>query len=371
MSDHARTIAVVTGTRAEFGLLRSVMRAIRNHSSLELQVIATGIHLLPPAMTVDEVAGEFEIAARIPMQKPHECTRNAEASALGHGISGLAGIFAKQRPDIVLVLGDRIEAFAAAAAAAVSGIRVAHMHGGDRAEGLVDESLRHAISKLAHLHLPATETSANRLIAMGEDPQRVHVVGSPAMDEVAVAPPLSDHEYEELGSPQIIFLLHPVGDEASIEQERAVHLLEILQRAGRTLALHANHDPGRDGILGAIAESRSPHCAHLPREKFLGLLRRAKVLVGNSSAGLIEAAAIPIWCVNVGRRQSGRERAGNVMDVENWDYQTIETSLHRPLSESIGRIEHPYGDGHTGQRVAHLLATLPLESLPIRKRNTY
>ncbi len=366
-----RTIAVVTGTRAEFGLLRSVMRAIQQHRSLDMHVIATGAHLLPPAMTANEIEKEFAIAARIAMQRPGECARDADALALGRGVAGFAEDFAKSRPDFLLVLGDRIEPFAAASAAAVAGIRVAHMHGGDRAEGIADESLRHAISKLAHLHLPATETSANRLIAMGEEPARIHIVGSPAIDDVAATPSLSDAEFAELGSPQIVFLLHPTGDDDALEHARAARPLTMCRNAGRTLALQPNHDSGRMAIVRAIDESKLPQRAHLPRDKFLGLLRRAMVLVGNSSAGLIEGAAIPIWSVNIGPRQGGRERAANVISIENWDYQTIEPAIARALREPVGPIDHPFGDGHTGNRVAALLATLPLDSLPLRKRNTY
>jgi UDP-N-acetylglucosamine 2-epimerase len=123
--------------------------------------------------------------------------------------------------------------------------------------------------------------------------------------------------------------------------------------------------------MRAIDESGVRSQAHFPRDAFVALLRRAKVLVGNSSAGLIEAAAVPIWTINVGRRQSGRERAGNVIDIENWDYQTIESAIRRTLSDPIGEIAHPFGDGRTSERVAELLATIPLESVPLRKRNTY
>ena len=371
MISSKRTIAVITGTRAEFGLLRPVMRAIRDHPSLNLHTLVTGTHLLAPANTLNEVAAEFDIAARIAMQQPGESGRERDALALGRGIEAFAQQFAQSPPDFALVLGDRIEAFAAAIAAAVAGIRVAHMHGGDRAEGIADESLRHAISKLAHLHLPATETSAHRLIAMGEEPQRVHVVGSPAIDDIDATPPLPDQAFRELGEPRIVALLHPTGEDDAMEHDRAARLLAICRQSAPTLSLHPNHDAGRGGILRAIEQSPVKQRAHLPRAQFLGLLRRARVLVGNSSAGLIEAAAIPIWSVNVGRRQSGRERAGNVIDVENWDYQTIEQAIRRALDQPIGRIAHPFGDGRTGARVADLLATIPPDALPLRKRNTY
>ncbi|MEE9128733.1 MAG: UDP-N-acetylglucosamine 2-epimerase, partial [Phycisphaerales bacterium] len=150
MADHRRTIAVVTGSRADYGLLRPVMRAIHDHADLQLRVIVTGVHLLPPAHTANEVARDFTIANTIAMQRPGECSRLEDAEALGRGVTGFAQRLSRHPVDVVLVLGDRIEALAAAAAASVGGIRVAHLHGGDRAEGIADEAIRHAITKLAH-----------------------------------------------------------------------------------------------------------------------------------------------------------------------------------------------------------------------------
>jgi UDP-hydrolysing UDP-N-acetyl-D-glucosamine 2-epimerase len=390
-----RKIAVVTGTRAEFGLLRSVMRAIQAHQRLELHVIVAGAHLLPPQNSIDDVQREFTVADTVEMQHENQCGRMADAQSLGRGTSGFAKVFANDPPDVVLVLGDRIEAFAAAAAASVAGIRVAQMHGGDRAEGIADEAMRHAITKLAHIHLPATQHSALRIIAMGEDPQRVHVVGSPAMDGLSDIPRLVDREYASLGAPQIIVLLHPVGDSDEVEYDRALQLVSIASSVAPTLVLHPNHDPGRAGIIRAINEHESAHgatrppppastqatvechqlrsCAHLPREKFIGLLRQATVIIGNSSAGLIECAAIPIRAINIGRRQSGREMPANVTNVPEWDYQTIQAAIvqaiHGPLTGD--QILHPYGDGRTGERVADLLATFDETSHPISKRNAY
>ena len=394
-----RTIAVVTGTRAEFGLLRPVMHAIQSHPMLELQVIAAGSHLLPPEKTVRAVQNEFSIAQIVPMQRVDQIGRLADAEALARGVAGFARAFADLAPDVVLILGDRIEAFAAAAAASVGGVRVAHMHGGDRAEGVADEAMRHAITKLAHIHLPATQNSALRVIAMGEDQHRVHIVGSPAMDGLDEIPALTQAEFAELGSPQIVMLLHPTGDDETIEFERASKLLSIAQGIAVTVVLHSNHDPGRNGIIRAIEElgampdaedaelasctvsapslevaQRIVTCAHLPREKFIGLLRRAKVIVGNSSAGLIECAAIPIRAVNIGRRQAGRETCANVTSIPSWDYQTIRDALAQALAAPplcCDRIKHPYGDGRTGHRVAELLATYEDATHSLAKRNVY
>lgn len=369
-----RSIAVITGTRAEFGLLRSLMHAIAAHSHLHLRVMVTGTHLLPPHNTIDEIKAEFKVAAIIPMQHARCTGRFADAEALGRGIEGFTKAFAQRPPDVALVLGDRIEAFAAAAAASVAGIRVAHMHGGDRAEGVADELMRHAITKLSHIHLPATQQSAMRIVAMGEEPDRVHVVGSPAIDGLREIVPMNDVDFAALGSPQIIVLLHPQGDDDEVECERALNLLNIAQDAGCTLALHPNHDAGRNGIMRAIQDSKCRTVAHLPRERFIGLLRRVRVVVGNSSAGLIECSAIPVRVINIGRRQAGREVPANVVDIPQWDYQTIEAAISRSLHElplTVEKVTHPFGDGQTGRRTAALLGTIDLEAHSIRKRNTY
>ncbi|UCD73942.1 MAG: UDP-N-acetylglucosamine 2-epimerase (hydrolyzing) [Phycisphaerales bacterium] len=366
-----RSIAIVTGTRAEFGLLRPVIRAVEAHPDLNMQLIVTGTHNLPPAYTSTEVEAEFKIAAKFQMQRPGEVGRISDVTALGGGIQEFGGPLQSLSPDVVLVLGDRIEAFGAAAAAAVAGIRVAHMHGGDRAEGIADEALRHAITKLAHLHLPATQQSAQRIIAMGEDPQRVHVVGSPAIDGLDEIARMADAEYAALGKPEIVYLLHPTGRSPEREREDAGRLLDCCIRFGRTVALHPNHDPGREGILQAIDEASCPQAAHFPREKFVALLRRARVVVGNSSAGLIECAALGLPCVNVGSRQAGRERAGNVIDVPEWDRPRIEAAICEGIQRPITAIEHPYGDGRTGPRTADVLAGFDAASVPLTKRNTY
>ena len=274
--------------------------------------------------------------------------------------------------DVVLVLGDRIEAFAAAAAAAIGGVRVAHIHGGDRAEGIADEAMRHAISKLAHLHLTATPRSTERLIAMGEDALRTHLVGSPAIDGLADIPPLDDETYAELGSPEVVVLLHPTGDRHELEVDRARMLLGACGRESRVLALHPNHDPGRDGILEAVRErSDITSRAHLPRDTFIGLLQRVRMIAGNSSAALIECAALRVRAVNVGSRQAGREKPPNVINCPEWHDIAINRAVDRGLMEPVLPFRHPYGDGHAGSRIAEVLATFDPDNHALAKRNTY
>lgn len=367
-------IAVVTGTRAEFGLLDPVMRAIGAEPALELLVLVTGAHLLKPSETWREVGARYDIAATIPMQRDCEATgRLADAVALGRGVTGIAGALVEHRPDWVVVLGDRIEAFAAASAASVGGVPLAHLHGGDRAEGIADEAMRHAITKLAHLHLPATARSAERIIRMGEDPARVHVVGSPAIDGLGDIAPMPESEFESLGSPEVVFLMHPLGRDRALERADALAALGSLGDR-RVLALYPNSDPGREGILDAIGSSGVRTIAHLPRERFIALCRRIAptgALVGNSSAGLIEASALGLPAVNIGPRQSGRERAGNVFDCDA-SAGAIADALDSALRSEKSGYARPFGDGHAGERVAALLAGVdPADPGLLRKRCAY
>jgi len=389
-------IAVVTGSRAEFGLLAPVMRAIREHPALDLITIAAGSHYLPPAFTHREVEHEFPIDASVPMQDPDDprlgagcyLGRSADAAAVGRGVCGFATIFDKLEPAWVVVLGDRIEAFAAATAAAVAGIPLAHIHGGDRAEGIADESMRHAISKLAHLHLAASPQSALRLLRMGEQPEAVHVVGSPAIDGLGDIPVMCDADARTLGDPLAVFLLHPSGlsddREHAIATAAASAVAETVGR--RVLWLAPNHDAGRASIIRAVrsvAESHRWSCAeHLPRRSFISLLKRLAamtspsrgVLVGNSSAGLIEAAALGVTTLNIGPRQNGRERPSNVTDAAEHELSMLPVILRAALQRTLhpGPPLHPYGDGHAAERIAELLARAePASDSVLRKRCTY
>ncbi|RMH25987.1 MAG: UDP-N-acetylglucosamine 2-epimerase (hydrolyzing) [Planctomycetota bacterium] len=359
-TDRPRRIAVVTGTRAEFGLLTPVMHAIRDRADCELLVIAAGSHLVQPGLTFREVKAKFDVADSIPMQTAGKVGRWQDVESLGKGIGRFGRSFERLRPDWVVVLGDRIEAFAAASAACVGGIAVAHIHGGDRAEGVADEAMRHAITKLAHLHLAATEASAERIRRMGEREDAVMVVGSPAVDGLAAIPAMDDAAYEAMGSPKAVMLMHPIGRTDEIEEHAAHTVLEALDGVP-VVALHPNLDPGRGGIMRALLDAPASVRieSHLERAAFVGLLKRVAseggALVGNSSAGLIEAAAIGCPSVDVGDRQAGRERC------EGWTAHAPEDAgaIREAFEVVIGRAErgeHPYGDGKAGVRIARALA---------------
>jgi UDP-hydrolysing UDP-N-acetyl-D-glucosamine 2-epimerase len=373
-----RRVAVVTGSRADFGLLKPVMAAVDAHAELELLVIAAGAHLIPPADSFRDVKAAFPIADSVPMQKPGRTTRPDDAEALGTGISRLTRSFRALEPDWVVVLGDRVEAFAAASVASVGGWALAHLHGGDRAEGVADESMRHAISKLANLHLAATQASADRLVRMGEKPEHVHVVGSPAIDDLEAINPMSTEGFEALGAPRALVLLHPTGRAVEAEEHVTATLLDALSALSITpLALAPNHDPGRAGVLRTLTDRLGHPHPHMRREQFVGLLKtlaaNGGVLVGNSSAGLIEAPALGCRVVDIGPRQHGRERPPGVLHADDQSRASIERAILDALAAPpCDRAAHPYGDGRAGERSAGLLASVdPNNRGLLAKLNAY
>lgn len=332
------------------------------------------------------------MAARVPMQKTREKrTRAADALATARGIEGFAKAFARLKPEWVVVLGDRVEAFAAASAASIAGFGVCHIHGGDRAEGVADEAMRHAITKLAHLHCTASEESAERIIAMGERREAVHMTGSPGIDGLAKIKPMRDREARTLGDPVAVVLVHPSGlgePYESLGGLNGVLLARVASkrltgREDRLLILEPNHDPGREEIVKTYQLRDTKHLprrAHLPREQFVALLKRLAgipggVLIGNSSAGLIEAAAIGMPVVNFPPRQSGRERDANVVDSRGMMCEGTK-GIARPieaLSQAIalsGRLKPSkrFGDGRAGEKIAGLLARVQPN---LRKQNAY
>ena len=372
-------VMVVTGTRAEFGLLRPVMHAIHAHPALELYVVAAGSHLVQPAVTFREVKAEFAIADSIPMQTAGKVGRLHDVEALGKGIARFGRSLGLNEPDMVVVLGDRIEAFAAASAASVGGYLLAHIHGGDRAEGVADEAMRHAITKLAHVHFPATNMSAKRIVKMGEDASQVYVVGSPAIDGLDAINPMGDAAFAELGSPQVVVLMHPIGRDDDAEA-KAMHTVLDAVNDKRVLVLHPNLDPGRRGIMSAIESAPIDVQVRegLVRDIFVGLLKRVGAeggaLVGNSSAGLIEASAIGCPSVDIGDRQAGRERCEGWSAHADESVESIRDALARVLDPDAQRSSHPYGDGTSAQQIADQIARVlesPESGRLLRKRCGY
>lgn len=374
-----RRIAVVTGTRADYGLLRSTMEAIDRHANLSLDVVAAGMHLLPKfGRTVDEIVRDgWRVAARVRMQRGDDGALD-QAEGLGRGVAGIARFLEKAQTNIVVVLGDRVEAIAGALAAVTTGRFVAHVHGGDRAPGDFDEGIRFAITKLAHLHLPATRGAARRIIRAGEDPGRVHWVGAPGLDRLTQLLHGADRLNARCG--RAIVLHHPCGRSALREHRVMRTLLKAVAQEGLTRTIiYPNSDRGHTGIIEAIESHRRLAAKgsvevvrSLDRDTYLRLLISSDLLVGNSSSGIIEAASAGTPVVNVGSRQEGRERSGRaVLDADETGEsirRTIRQALRRrPI---IGR-STVYGDGCAGQRIARLLAGTPLTDRLRRKLNTF
>lgn len=357
----------VTGTRAELGLMLRTLTAIERHPGLELSVVATGMH-------VDDRAGERLSALRDAGLKADgvvdwPASRDAMglSVATGEATAGLARAYRDLRADAVLVVGDRVEAMAAALAAHVARIPVAHVHGGDRAEGQVDDALRHAITQLSHLHLVATQTARRRVIRLGQDPRTVHLVGAPGVEVIReeAAPREQVLEMFPDVSRSAVVLLHPGSPDSEQEYRHARDVVGGVRRAGvdRIVLLLANNDPGSDGIRRAWAELERyedvTRVGDLPRAMFLGLIREARVLVGNSSAGVIEAGSFAVPVVNVGERQRGRARGPRVVDVGYGKLKVADAVARAMGLPRVSRArDNPYHRRGTAERIAALLAEL-------------
>lgn len=379
-----RKIAVVTGSRADYGLLRWIMSAIAESDALTLSVIATGMHFAPDLGSTWQVIERdgFAIDERVDMLLVGD---NAEtmAKSVGVGVLGFTEAFKRVRPDVVLVLGDRFEVFSAASAAMLLSIPIAHVHGGEVTEGAVDESIRHAITKMAHLHFASAAPHKTRIEQMGEDPAHVFNVGAPGVEGISRLALLSRDELAaslgvELAPTLFAVTYHPVtlGDEGVERPVRA--LLAALDRfADATIVCtRANADPeGRaiNALLDEYAAQRKGRVhvfASLGQLRYLSLVRHARAVIGNSSSGLIEAPYLRVPTVNIGMRQAGRLRGETVIDCGDHEAQiveAIERALSPAFSAVISNATSPYGNGDTSRQVVSVLSSVDLRALR-RKR---
>lgn len=375
-----RRIRYVSGTRADFGLMQSTLQAIAGRPGLSLDVVATGMHLSTRhGHTVREIeAAGLPIAARIEVDMA-QASGAAMARNLATVLAALVALLERDRPDALLLLGDRGEMLAGALAAIHLNLPVVHVHGGERS-GTVDEPVRHAISKLAHHHFVATPQSRERLVAMGERPDSVVLTGAPGLDGLQA---LATRPREALCAQRgidpargiALFVYHPVLQQAGGAGAEARALLDACLRQGlQVLALMPNADAGADDVRAVLDDAgRRPGVhvlTHLPRPEFVCWMAACDLMVGNSSSGIIEAATFGTPVVNVGSRQNLRERNPNVTDVPVLD-GAIDAVLEQRLRAGRFAPGNVYGDGRTAPRIAELLSTIDLSDAVLLKTNAY
>ncbi len=368
MSVARRRIAIVTGTRAEYGLLQSTLKAMDRAPQLEPQLIVAGMHLLRRfGSTVRQIERDgWAIAARVSMQKG-DGTSLDQARGLGRGVSGIAAALERLGPERVLVLGDRIEAMAGALAAVATGRFLAHIHGGDVAPGDFDDRLRNAITQMSALHLTATRQAAQRVRRMGADPKTVHVVGAPGLDRIRELLTAVGHEREEEHRdepPNALVVQHAYGRADATERAVAKRVLDAVARAGlRRVIVFPNSDRGNAGVIDAIEQHQRRHdrrdvrvCRSMPRDDYLRALIAARVLIGNSSSGIIEAPFAGTAAVNVGARQHARQLGGPSIVHSAESSHAIHGALQQALRmrPRAGRVG-VYGAGDSGDRIVRCL----------------
>lgn len=361
-----KKVAVFTGGRFEYGILKPVIREIHNSEKLELQLVVSGIHVLRKyGSTINTIKKDkFPIAASLNINVSEKLIGKVSIE-IGNGVLAFTKIFKELKPDIVLVNGDRSEAFAAAIAAAFLPVGLAHIHGGDITKAGFDESIRHSITKLAHLHFAATEKSKKRIIQMGENPGNVFFFGAPGLDDLLNEPQIEKKSLENrlkcrLEGKVIILLQHPVSTSPGSSRKEIVETLSALSRIeGTKILIYPNGDPGSDAIVEELEKFRNQksYSVHknIDRTTYANLLKIASVFVGNSSGGIIETSSFGLPTVNIGSRQFGRERNKNVVDV-TYGRNQITNALNNILLKNVRyKKANIYGQGNSGKKIARVL----------------
>jgi GDP/UDP-N,N'-diacetylbacillosamine 2-epimerase (hydrolysing) len=374
-----RKICVVTGSRAEYGLLRWVMEEIRKAEDLELQLVVTGMHLSPEfGLTYREIESDgFGIDRKVEMLLSSD-TPVALAKSMGLGLIGFADALNQLQPDLMVVLGDRFEVLSAAAAAMVARIPVAHLHGGELTEGLIDEAIRHSVTKMSHLHFVAIEEYRRRVIQLGERPERVFVVGGLGVDCIKRLRLVDREELESaLGfrflAKNLLITFHPVTLESGTCAQQMTELLAAVEPLEDTQLIFTLPNADTDGrvLIRMIKQFVAEHpnaCAHtsLGQLHYLSCIRHVDAVVGNSSSGLTEVPTLQRATINIGDRQRGRLKADSVIDCapERAAIAAALRQVYTPkFQASLRTVRNPYGDGDASIRVAETIARAPLENI--------
>ena len=373
-----RKIIYLSGTRADFGLMQSSLVMLAKVADVSIAV--TGMHMAPGfGQTINDIrAAGLRICGEVPIDVTTRTAHSMSAS-IGECLIGMTSLLQREQPDILVLLGDRGEMLAGAIAALHLGIVCVHIHGGERS-GTVDEPVRHAISKLSHYHLVATVESKNRLVRMGEHAEAVHVTGAPGLDGLLDMADVSGIDGISalnlpLDHPFILAIFHPVVQQADDAYRQTSSLLLALKKTGLPVIwLEPNSDAGSVEVLKALNDFGLPvgsiRLQHMQRKSFAIAMKQCAIMVGNSSAGIIEAASFSTPVVNVGDRQRMRERSGNVVDVTP-DADAIYAAIAASLQAGKVPCDNAYGDARAGPRITSCLTTLSIDRGVLNKSNSY
>ena len=374
-----KKICVVTGTRAEYGLLYWLLKEIEADKELQLQVIVTGMHLSPEfGLTYKEIEKEFKINKKIEMLLSSD-TSVGISKSMGLAQISFAESYDELKPDIVIVLGDRYEIFSATSAAMIARIPIAHIHGGEKTEGAFDESIRHSITKMSHLHFTATDEYKNRVIQLGEDPSRVFNVGGMGIENIKRLELLNKKEFEKsiefkLNIKNILVTFHPVTLENSTAQEQFKELLDAIDELEDTNIIFTKANSDTDGrVINQMIDEYVTKNSHksivftsLGQLRYLSALQYVDAVVGNSSSGLGEAPSFKIGTINIEDRQKGRIKASSVIDCEpNKDsiLKSFEKLYSKEFQETLKTTINPYGNGCASKKIVEILKSVDLENI--------
>ncbi len=369
-----RTIAVVTSSRADYSHLYWPLRTLAEHPEVDLKLIVMGAHLSPEfGLTVAEIEKDgFTIDGRV------ECLLSSDtdvgmAKTIGVATLSLADLLGTMRPDILLLIADRYEMLAPSSVALALRIPVAHIEGGEISEGAIDDAVRNALTKMSHVHFTSTEGARARVIAMGEEPWRVHRAGAPSLDHLVKERPYSREELEArlgvaLQERALLVAYHPVTLLEDTTEEADALFAALAATEGQVLFCYPNSDAGSRSLISRSREFLTTRSdghifTNLDALTYWSLLKQVDLLLGNSSSGIMETASFALPTVNVGMRQKGRERARNVVDVDPTVGAIVEgmaRARSAEFRESLQGMNNPYGDGHASERIAEVLTSVPL-----------
>lgn len=379
-----RTIAVVTSSRADYSHLYWPLRDLSQADSVDLRIVALGPHLSPEfGHTFQEIEKDgFPIDARV------ECLLSSDsdvgmAKTIGVAVLGLADLFGRMRPDLLLLIADRYEMLAPASVALALRIPIAHIEGGEISEGAIDDAVRNAMTKMSHIHFTSTHAARQRVIAMGEEEWRVHRAGAPSLDHLRRRTLLTREQLEsklhaDLSTPPLLVVYHPVTLAQNTLEETDALFAALEALPDEILFCYPNADAGSRALIERsksflASRGRGAIFTNLDAVTYWSLLVHVKMLIGNSSSGIMETASFQLPTVNVGMRQQGRERARNVLDAaadKSSILKTTEIARTAEFRQSLAGMTNPYGEGHASEKIVQVLTTVPLTPELLVKRHS-